>query len=285
MENRYYFLTPVDLQVLQRCPDGDEVILSLDLGMSQQPVRRRGPQMILADGTSLPLPSPRLSANDAARTILIFREGQWTKWQYYDEKTGRFYKPVFVAEGQPPTVEISGIKMHVTDAGGPQRDTRKKLQALGLVRGRVLDTCCGLGYTAIALAGMATVQQVITIEKDETMVRICRENPWSQALFHSAKIQLIRGDVTEVIQGLRSGRFNAVLHDPPRYALAPELYTTSFYRELWRVLRRGGRLYHYTGNPRKQQSRGLPERTAARLQEAGFIRVRHCYQGVCARKP
>lgn len=284
MENRLYFLTPVDLQLLVECPDGREVTLSLNLGLSQQRVRRRGARMVLPNGIRLPLPSIRLRANDAGRTILIFREGEWSRWQYYDPQTGRFYKPVFVARGQPPTVEISGVKMHVTDAGGPDWDTRQKLRTLGTIKGRVLDTCCGLGYTAMALARLMAVQWVISIEKDETMVRICRENPWSQAIFQSPKIQLVRGDAAVVVRGLRSGQFNAVLHDPPRYALAPELYTVEFYQELWRILARDGRLYHYTGNPRKQQRRGLPERTAARLRQAGFTRVGYGYRGVWGQK-
>lgn len=279
-----YFLSIVELRALSDCAPNTLLTLSLDLGRTRQPIRRTEDALELPGGFQLPLPPRPYWAHPDKRTILIFRDCQWEKWRYFDPQTNAFYKPVFVAEGQPPTVEISGIKMHVTDTGGPLEDTRRKIQALGKVNGRVLDTCCGLGYTAMALGRIPTVFQVITFEKDKTMLRISRENPWSRDLFRSTTIQVLRGDVFQCLSGLPAGIFQAVLHDPPRFSLAPELYSVEFYREVFRVLRTGGRLYHYTGNPRKHRHKGLPERTLARLQEVGFSRARRGYRGVCARK-
>ena len=48
---------------------------------------------------------------------------------------------------------------------------------------------------------------------------------------------------------------DAVLHDPPRFGIAGELYSQSFYDQLARVLRPRGRLFHYTGTPNKLTSR------------------------------
>ena len=56
-----------------------------------------------------------------------------------------FYKLVPTAGA--PTLEIDGIRMHRTKDTTPDRDTRTKLDVLGLEGGTVLDTCMGLGFT------------------------------------------------------------------------------------------------------------------------------------------
>jgi uncharacterized protein len=64
---------------------------------------------------------------------------------------------------------------------------------------------------------------------------------------------------------------DALLHDPPRFGIAGELYSQAFYDQLARVLRRGGRLFHYTGSPNKLTSgRDVPREVATRLEKAGF---------------
>jgi len=64
---------------------------------------------------------------------------------------------------------------------------------------------------------------------------------------------------------------DAILHDPPRFGIAGELYSQAFYDQLSRVIRPRGRLFHYTGTPNKLTSgRDVPREVAARLQKAGF---------------
>ncbi len=63
---------------------------------------------------------------------------------------------------------------------------------------------------------------------------------------------------------------DAVLHDPPRFAVAGELYSQLFYGHLARVLRRRGRLFHYTGAPNKRSGRDVAGEVAKRLMRAGF---------------
>ena len=54
-------------------------------------------------------------------------------------------------------------------------------------------------------------------------------------------------------------------------SIAGELYSQEFYNELARVLRRRGKLFHYTGSPNKLTSgRDVPREIAARLRRAGF---------------
>jgi hypothetical protein len=65
---------------------------------------------------------------------------------------------------------------------------------------------------------------------------------------------------------------DAVLHDPPRFGIAGELYSQVFYDHLARVLKRHGKLFHYTGTPNKLTSgRDVPGEVAKRLRQAGFI--------------
>ena len=74
------------------------------------------------------------------------------------------------------------------------------------------------------------------------------------------------------------------MHDPPRFGIAGELYAEAFYRELARVLKPQGKLFHYTGTPNKLTSgRDVPREVARRLQAAGF-KVRLEGDGVLAVK-
>jgi predicted methyltransferase len=77
---------------------------------------------------------------------------------------------------------------------------------------------------------------------------------------------------------------DAILHDPPRFGIAGELYSQAFYDQLARVVRRKGRLFHYTGTPNRLTSgRDVPGEVARRLQRAGF-RTELRGDGVLARK-
>ena len=78
-------------------------------------------------------------------------------------------------------------------------------------------------------------------------------------------------DASLAISELPANEFDAVLHDPPRFAIAGELYSQAFYDQLARVLRSRGKLFHYTGTPNKLTSgRDLPQEVATRLKRAGF---------------
>ncbi|MFQ5583107.1 MAG: hypothetical protein ACE5GL_01575 [Calditrichia bacterium] len=113
----------------------------------------------------------------------------------------------------------------------------------------MLDSCCGLGYTAIALGKLKSVTEVICTGQSRTILKICRENPWSADLFGSQKINLICGKSAELVQTFPEGYFSAILHDPPRYSLAPQLYEEKFSGNCGVFLSHRGRIYHYTGQP------------------------------------
>ena len=93
-----------------------------------------------------------------------------------------------------------------------------------------------------------------------------------------------QADVTERIGAIASGAFDAVLHDPPRFGIAGELYSQQLYDEIARVLKRKGTLFHYTGTPNKLTSgRDVPNEVATRLRRAGFT-TRLTRDGVMASK-
>lgn len=175
-------------------------------------------------------------------------------------------------EWGPPTFEIDGIKMLPTAKVSPWDDAAAKV-ALVRPRGRaVLDTCGGLGYFA-AWCLASGARHVLSFEKNPDVLWLRRLNPWSPegGAGDTAALELRQGDVSEEIRELASASVDGVLHDPPRFGIAGELYAGAFYAELARVLRPGGRLFHYTGTPnRLTTGRDVPVEVAKRLKAAGF---------------
>lgn len=174
----------------------------------------------------------------------------------------------------PPTFEIDGIKMLPTAQVSPYDDARRKV---GLIEPRgkqILDTCGGLGYFAAwCLEGGAA--WVNSFEKNPDVIWLRSLNPWSPdpttAPQTGRGLTLTSADVTQRIAALPDGSADAALHDPPRFGIAGELYSQAFYDQLARVLKRGGRLFHYTGTPNKlSHGRDLPNEVATRLRRAGF---------------
>ena len=186
--------------------------------------------------------------------------------------------------GGAPTMVLGGFSMHRVSGGDqkaimdPMLDTNNKMRALGFKGGgRILDTCCGLGYTAIAARRLPGVTGVTTIELDDASIEMCAANPWSWPLFDEAGgIEVRRGDACGVVAGMEDGSFSGIIHDPPALALCKDtdLYGVDFYRDLRRVLRRGGRLFHYIGNPDSKESGRLYRGIGGRLKDAGFTRVK-----------
>ena len=185
----------------------------------------------------------------------------------------------------PPTFEIDGIKMLPTAHLSPYVDAARKV-ALIRPRGKVvLDTCGGLGYFAeCCLRGQA--RQVLSYEKSADVMWLRALNPWSPENGSDARdaLRLTQGDITEEIELLPDRSVDAILHDPPRFGIAGELYSQTFYDQLARVLKRKGMLFHYTGSPNKLTSgRDLPGEVAQRLRRAGFV-AELSGDGVLARK-
>jgi uncharacterized protein len=227
---------------------------------------------------------------ERSRTTVVIGEGAWTcdgyEYPYLEqcrERTvyywaGHSFEPVarfarsliklVPTEWGPPTFEIDGIKMLPTAQVSPYADAEAKV-ALIHPRGKaVLDTCGGLGYfAACCLEGQAA--SVLSFEKNPDVIWLRTLNPWSPA--PGGALELVEGDVTERIKTFQDASFDSILHDPPRFGIAGELYSQAFYDQLARVINRRGRLFHYTGAPNRLTSgRDVPREVAKRLTLAGF---------------
>jgi len=69
-------------------------------------------------------------------------------------------------------------------------------------------------------------------------------------------------------------RFDRIIHDPPAFSLAGDLYSGVFYQQLYRVLRTGGRMFHYIGDPMSKSGRNITAGVVARMKTAGFRTVK-----------
>jgi hypothetical protein len=54
---------------------------------------------------------------------------------------------------------------------------------------------------------------------------------------------------------------------------AGHVYSRDFYQELYRVLRRRGRIFHYIGNPDSPFGRSVTQGVVRQLKEASFTHV------------
>jgi uncharacterized protein len=244
------------------------VQISPDLGLSMVIVELTFNGVIFPNGERLDWRSiEKISKSEV--TCFILEENVARPIQVFSEYTNRVCS--LMPTRGAPSMLIAGFMMHRIKDIDPMQDTVRKIAAISPIVGRVLDTATGLGYTAIEAA--KTADEVVTIELDPGAQEIARLNPWSQALFHSPNIQQIMGDAYEVVRSFEDGSFARIIHDPPTFSLAGELYSGVFYQQLLRVLKRGGRLYHYIGDPHSKASGGVTKGALKRLQEAGFARV------------
>jgi predicted methyltransferase len=241
---------------------------TLDLGISEVDVSIEPDGVVFSDGARLGWPD--LDEIEASPTkCFVVENGAIREIRVYSESIGRVYSLMPTAGA--PTLLISGIPMHRIKGADPWSDTLAKIKAISPVVGRVLDTATGLGYTAIAAA--KTAEAIVTIELDPAVLDVARFNPWSRALFTNQKITQRIGDSFDVVSEFEDGFFTRIVHDPPMFSLAGELYSEDFYRELRRVLRRGGKLFHYIGNPESKSGQSVTAGVIRRLQRAGFSRV------------
>lgn len=180
-----------------------------------------------------------------------------------------YYRLRRVADNTAPTLEINGIHMHRIKGINPWDDAQRKVVLAKVRKGhRVLDTCMGLGYTAIhsALRGAS----VLTVEVDPNIIELASYNPWSWKL-KELHVKVIQGDVCKVVRNMENDCFDRIIHDPPRFsAKTGHLYGRDLYLNFYRVLRDNGVLFHYVGSPGKMRGLDLARSVAKRLEDVGF---------------
>ena len=203
------------------------------------------------------------------RTI-YFRDGD--DFEPVSRFSGSLIKLV-PTEWGAPTFEIDGIKMLPTSKESPFEDARRKVALIEPHGKRVLDTCGGLGYFAACCLD-ASVARIDSFEKNADVLWLRTLNPWSpdpDSAISGSRLHLDHADVSHAIACIADASVDALLHDPPRFGIAGELYSQVFYDQLARVVRRGGKLFHYTGSPNKLTSgRDVPREVSKRLEKAGF---------------
>jgi len=243
--------------------------VSLDLNLSLEDVTLGPEGASLPDGQQLAWSQIEHIAGSDSGCFQV-TDSAITKVQAFSDLTNRVYSlyPTQAA----PTMLVSGLPMHRIKDTDPYQDTLTKIKAAALTHGRTLDTCTGLGYTAIEAAKVS--EDVITIELDPAAQVIARQNPWSQRLFEqTSNIKQVLGDALDVVETFEAATFSRIIHDPPTFALGGELYGEAFYHALRRVLKPGGKLFHYIGDLDSTSGSRVARGAIERLKRAGFARV------------
>src|ERR1051325_3788252 len=246
------------------------VTTSTDLNLTQSQIDLQPEGVLFPTGERLDWKSlEEIAENETACYVLENHAAKAIKG--FSEFSGRVYG--LMPTESAPTMLISGIPMHRIKDTNPYQDTLNKIKALAPIKGDVLDTTTGLGYTAIEAA--KTARYVTTIEIDPMAQEIAKQNPWSQSLFHHPKITQVIGDASEEIEEFEAESFSVIIHDPPMFSLAGDLYSLAFYQQALRVLKHNGRIFHYIGDPESKTGARTTAGVIRRLEEAGFHRVSH----------
>ncbi len=173
-----------------------------------------------------------------------------------------------------PILEVDGLRMHlVEDFENPRQYSEGIVKHLEVKKGaRVLDTCMGLGYTAMAAAEKGA--RVTTCEISNAVIKLAELNPHGEGLFGNKNIDIKHGNSFDLIKEFENEFFSFVIHDPPRFSHAGELYSTEFYKELYRVTKRNAKIFHYVGSLGKRKGRSIAMQVKKRLTAAGFTRIK-----------
>jgi hypothetical protein len=244
----------------------DRIDISVDLNLSRGTFALGGDALILDADNRLSRAELQRIAGKENRIFYL----QGGELAVLEVRNDGYYK--LVPTDQAPLLEISGVKMHISKGINPFESAGQMAAQVVKKGDRVLDTCSGLGYAALAALKLGA-REVVSVERSATVMALRQKNPWSQGIF-GAGIQLVHADIGDYIRALAAESFDAVIHDPPRFSLAGELYGERFYREIYRVLKRRGALFHYTGNPHVvKRGSSFVDQAAQRLRAAGFTKV------------
>jgi predicted methyltransferase len=258
------------------------VEVSLDLGRYGHTVLREPEEVALPDGTRVSL-QVLAGAVSSPEDCIEIRPGECRRVYTYDESRRTYYKLYQPREGVAPTIVINGATMHPIVGTDPWQGTLETVRVLPPRSGECFDTCCGLGYSAQMLI-RAGFSRVVTCEVDPNVLAIAARNPWSEDLFADERIEIVPTDLRQFARVCGDARFDCVFHDPPTIQQAGELYGEDLYRQLARVLKPSGILYHYVGAPGARRGQDYVRGVIRRLRSAGFARPKRVTGGVLAQK-
>jgi len=253
-------ITKNEFETIKRNPKND-FYQEVDFGTRKIKLIKQGSKAIFEDGIVLDL-SEKIKDN-----FCYFLDDQGLrKIAFFSRVTNKFYKLMPTKDW--PTISIASTPMHRRDS--PKKDSYNKID---LIRpyGEVLDTCMGLGYTAILASQKA--KKVITYERDKTVFMIAKMNPLSKALFMTANISIEKRDVNLAIKEIKSYVFDCIIHDPPTFKISPELFSEQFYKEMYRVLKEKGKVFHYAPLYKVKQGFDFPKKIKEKLKKTGFKNI------------
>jgi predicted methyltransferase len=233
-----------------------EISVSLDLDFSGEKEKiELFDKGIVFNKKKIEIPKIR----DDDKSCYLILEDVFEKVQY--SSGGGVYK--LIPTSFRPILQISGTSMHKQSF--IERVEKDKLF------GRILDSGTGLGYTAIVAS--KTASKIITIEIDEMVSEIQKINPYSQGLFENKNIEIAYGDLVDEIKKFRSTEFNFIILDGGTPRSSGEFFSQENYNQAFRVLKFGGRLYHYVPNYHANRGVDFAARISSYLKKAGFKKI------------
>jgi hypothetical protein len=240
----------------------------MDLGITSLNVTLTSDHIVFPDASILDWTSvERVTSKKTA--CFYLKDNTAYPLRGFSEILSRAYSLMPTSEA--PILVAAGFPMHRFKNITPLDAARAMVEPIMPIRGNVLDTATGLGYTAIIASKTASI--VFTIELCPVAQEMAQMNPWSQSLFDNPNITRIIGDSFEEIGKFKETSFDAIIHDPPTMALAGNLYSGEFYRQAFRVLQERGRMFHYIGDPKSVAGSKVTRGVVKRLHDAGFKKV------------
>lgn len=277
-------LSGYSINALLKSKEG-AIKISLDLGISYSEVTKSEKSIVFPDGQSIDLSIfKKISKKRSEHDCFILEDN--TLFFIYSFENSSVYKLYEPHMDWPPTLFINGSMMHTVSVSKPTEEGKLKVDSLGIKNGDIiLDTCFGLGYSSIELLKRGA-SYVYSYEISESVIEIAKVNPWSSVAFQDKRLILKHDNVTKAIQEFNENYFDNILHDPPNIKMAGGLYSLRFYKEIYRVLKFGGKLYHFIGGGRipREYKVNYTKGVINRLSEAGFKNIKKSYRGVLAEK-
>ncbi|MDD4983522.1 MAG: rRNA adenine N-6-methyltransferase family protein [Candidatus ainarchaeum sp.] len=182
-----------------------------------------------------------------------------------------------------PILYINAVKMNVSKDLGIDAYNENVMDSLEVsTYDDVLEICTGAGYKTLLLAEKA--KNVVSIEKSKEVLELMTYNPYTKELLKKENVKIITDDATNYAKKSKE-KFTKILHDPPTFKFAPELYTKEFYADLYGLAEEGCILFHYTGNPgNKFRGKDLTSATIERAKQAGWKLMKRYDLGIYFRK-
>ena len=253
-------LTNTQMQIIKNTLEKQKSVqnieMSLDLGLSISKITINPLEKTVSFGTNT-IKFP-ISFDETKEICYAVMDNQIFPMESFDKNTGFYYK--LVPGTTKPYLIISSTRMHKE----PFHHYLEKQQ----IRGKVLDAGTGLGYTAIIAS--KTAEHVITVEIDPNVLYYASFNPHSLALFENKNIEIIEGDITEIIKTFPDHYFDCLIQDGGTVRNSGTFFSQAQAFELARVLKPNCKLFFYLPNPQANKGRDFAAEQIARLKNAGF---------------